>query len=61
MDDKYEYKTYDMARFYVEEGMYSIKEIEQLLALLKDARDKQREALARSMEPIEAALKERNT
>lgn len=60
-DNRYEYKTYNTARFYVEEGMYSIEELEHLVATLKVARETQRKALAKYMQPIEVNPKEKNS
>jgi hypothetical protein len=51
------YKTYGMARFHVPEGMYSIEEIEEMLANMKEAKKRQDEHLKASMQP----LKEKNT
>jgi hypothetical protein len=53
---EYAYKTYGMARFYVPEGMYSIKEIEEMLADMKEAKRHQDERLKAAMQP----LKEKN-
>jgi hypothetical protein len=55
--DKYTYKTYDMARFHIPDGMYSIAEIEKMLVQMKAAKKRQDENLKRSMQP----LKEKNT
>jgi hypothetical protein len=41
------------ARFWVDEGMYSIEEIEQMLSDFKEAKRRQDEALARSIEKKE--------
>lgn len=41
---KYTYKTYNIAGFHLPEGMYSIAELEEMLADFKEA--KQRDALA---------------
>ena len=30
-DDGYEYKIYDMARFHIPEGLYSIEDVEKML------------------------------
>jgi len=54
---QYTYETYGMARFYVPEGMYSIKEIEEMLADMKEAKRYQDQRLKASMQP----LKEKNT
>jgi hypothetical protein len=53
---EYTYKTYDMARFHVPEGMYSIKEIEEILANMREAKKHQDEILKASMR----SLKEKN-
>ena len=57
MDDRYTYKTYDMARFNIPEGLYSIEEIEAMLASMKESKKRQDQML-------EAAIqkhKEKNT
>ena len=54
---EYTYETYGMARFYVPEGMYSIAELEQMLADFKEAKRRQDEHLKASIQP----LKEKNT
>ena len=54
---EYTYKTYGMARFYVPEGMYSIEEVEQMLADMKEAKRHQDEQLKAAMRPA----KEKNT
>ena len=54
---EYIYKTYDMARFYVPEGMYSIAELEAMLADMKEAKKHQDEQLKASMR----LFKEKNT
>ncbi len=36
--DRYTHKIYDMARFHVPEGLYSIAELEQMLADFKEAK-----------------------
>jgi hypothetical protein len=48
-ENEYEYKTYDMARFYIPEGMYSISEIEEMLANIKKEKKRQDEILKASM------------
>ena len=45
MDDKYTYETYYMARFNIPEGMYSIAEVENMLATMKEAKNRQDEML----------------
>lgn len=44
-----EYKVYETARFFVEEGMYSIGELEELVRQFKEAKKMQDAALRRSM------------
>lgn len=51
-DEEYEYKTYDMARFHIPDGLYSIEEIEKMLVHMKKIKEKTEAYLARSMEPI---------
>jgi hypothetical protein len=48
---EYTYKTYGMARFHVPEGMYSIEEIEEMLANIKKAKRHQDEQLKAAMRP----------
>lgn len=43
-------KTYDMARFQVPEGMYSIKELEEMLADIKEAKKRQDDHLKVAMQ-----------
>ena len=38
------------AQFWIDEGMYSIKQVEKMLADFKEAKRRQDEALARSIE-----------
>ena len=45
MDDRYTYKTYDMARFNIPEGLYSIEEIEAMLASMKESKKRQDQML----------------
>jgi len=45
----YEYKTYNTARFFIEEGYYSIEELEALIKQLKEAKRMQDEALRKSI------------
>jgi hypothetical protein len=47
----YEVKTYGTAQFYVQEGMYSIEQLEQLLANFKEAKRLQDQHLAASLKP----------
>jgi FPC/CPF motif-containing protein YcgG len=48
---EYTHKTYGMARFHVPEGMYSIEEIEEMLANMIEAKKQQDEHLKTSMQP----------
>jgi FPC/CPF motif-containing protein YcgG len=54
---EYTYKTYGMARFHVPEGMYSIEELEEMLANIKEAKRQQDEQLKAAVRPA----KEKNT
>ena len=56
MTDGYTYKTYSTAKFYIPAGLYSIEELEQLLAELKATKEQTDQALKKVMKP----LKERN-
>ena len=65
--DEYEYKTYGVARFEVQGGLYSIQELEDLLYKFKAAKRRQDEVLVNSMrlnnkgvDLREAKLKEKN-
>jgi len=49
---EYTYRTYDTARFHVPEGMYSIAELEALLAEMKEAKKHQDEHLQAAMQPL---------
>ena len=49
----YEIKTYGSAQFYVQEGMYSIEQLEQLLANFKKAKAIQDQRLAASLKPTQ--------
>jgi len=53
---EYTYKTYETMRVYVPAGMYSIAEIDQLLADMIEAKKQQDKHLKTSMQP----LKEKN-
>ena len=53
----YVYKKYDMARFHIPEGLYSIENVEEMLVDMKKTKQKTEAYLSRSMEPI----KEKNT
>lgn len=44
-----EYKTYDMARFHIEEGAYSIEDLEEILRQCKELKKQQDEMLRMSM------------
>ena len=57
MTDEYTYETYDMARFHIPDGLYSIEEIEKMLIHMKAASKRQEEHLKRSIQP----LKEKNS
>jgi hypothetical protein len=35
----YKYTTHEMAAFHIEEGMYTIKELEQMIAVFKQAKE----------------------
>ena len=52
--NQYTYKTYDMARFHIPDGMYSIAEIEEMLVHMKEEKERQDRHL-------KAAIKETNT
>jgi len=52
MTDEYTYETYDMARFHIPDGLYSIEEIEKMLIHMKAARKRQEEHLKRSIQPL---------
>ena len=56
-EDEYEYKTYDMARFHIPEGLYSIEDVEKMLVHMRKTKQKTEEYLVKTMEPI----KEKNT
>ena len=53
VDDKYTYETYDMARFNIPEGMYSIAEVENMLATMKEAKNRQDKMLKAAMQKYE--------
>ena len=48
----YQTHTYPMARFYLDEGMYSIADLEDILSQMKQAVEQQSAALRRAMEPM---------
>ena len=52
MDDQYEYKTYDLAQFHIPEGMYSIKEVEDILVAMKEMKRQHDQMLRRSIQPV---------
>ena len=56
-DNGYEYKTYDMARFHIPEGLYSIEDVEKMLIHMKKTKQKTEAYLAKTLEPT----KEKNT
>lgn len=65
--DEYEHKTYGVARFEVQGGLYSIQELEDLLYKFRAAKRRQDEVLVNSMrlnnkgvDLREAKLKEKN-
>jgi hypothetical protein len=49
---EYIFKTYDVMRFHVTEGMYSIAEMEEILAGMKEAKKRQDEHLNAAMQPL---------
>jgi hypothetical protein len=49
---EYTYQVIDCAKFFIKEGMYSIKEVEQMLADMKAVKDVQDKALRKSIEKI---------
>lgn len=53
----YTYKTYETMRFHVPEGMYSIEEMEKMLADMKEFKRQQDEHLKAGMQ----LTKEKNT
>ena len=50
--DAYEYKTFPTAMFHIPEGMYSIKDLEQLVKDCKKSQEKATKALVRSLLPL---------
>ena len=50
--DEYTHKTYGTARFHIPEGLYSIEEIEKLLADMKAAETRTEESLKRVIKPL---------
>jgi len=51
-DADYEYKIYDIARFHIPEGSYSIEEVEKMLIHMKKTKQKTEAYLAKTLEPI---------
>ena len=51
MTDEYTYKTYGTAQFYIPEGLYSIEEIEKLLADMKAAKEQTEKSLKNVLKP----------
>ena len=47
--NEYEYTTHEMASFYLEAGMYTIKDLEELLADFKIAKEIQDRHLNKAM------------
>jgi hypothetical protein len=47
---KYEYKTYDLAAFHIAEGMYTIVEVENMLAAMKTAQEIHNKHLKKSIQ-----------
>jgi len=56
-DDGYEYKIYDMARFHIPEGLYSIEDVEKMLIHMRKTKKVTEAYLAKTLEPI----KDKNT
>ncbi len=54
--DRYTHKIYDMARFHVPEGLYSIAELEQMLADFKEAKRVQDDQLRATAQLVCHAL-----
>ena len=51
--DSHEYKTFPTARFHIPEGVYTVKELEQLVKDCKKSQEKATKALIRSLLPPE--------
>jgi hypothetical protein len=51
-DADYEYKIYDIAKFHIPEGSYSIEEVEKMLIHMKQTKQKTEAYLAKTLEPI---------
>jgi hypothetical protein len=56
-DQIYTYETYDMARFNIPEGLYSIEEVESMLATMKESKKRH----DRMLEAAIQNYKEKNT
>jgi hypothetical protein len=54
-----EIKTYRMARFHLPEGEYTIEQIEEILATVKEMKRQHDQMLSKAMQPIDE--KEKNT
>jgi len=50
--DEYAHKTYGTAKFHIPDGMYSIEEIEKLLADMKAAEKQTEKSLTRVIKPL---------
>ncbi len=48
-----EYKTYKTARFHIPEGMYTIEEVEEILAAMKEMKQQHDQMLSKAMQPLE--------
>ncbi len=48
-----EYKTYNTARFHIPDGMYTIKQVEEILETMKEMKRQHDEYLKSSMRPLE--------
>jgi|LakMenE01Jun11ns_1017448.scaffolds.fasta_scaffold6742282_2 hypothetical protein len=48
-----EYKTYNTARFHIPDGMYTIKQVEEILVTMKEMKRQHDEYLKSSMRPSE--------
>lgn len=53
MDDRYEYKTYNTARFHIPEGTYSIEEVEEILATMKEMKRQHDRMLREAVQPVD--------
>ena len=51
-NDGYEYKTYDMARFHIPEGLYSIEDVEKMLIHMKKTKQKTEAYLAKTLSQL---------